>query len=412
MQRRAIILVLDSFGIGATADAAQFGDAGADTLGHIAEACATGRADKAGVRSGRLHVPNLVRWGLGGAAEISTGTLPPGLAGDRIEGAFGCAAEQSKGKDTPSGHWEMAGCPVPFEWGYFPQARPCFPRDIVDRLVAEFGLPGILGDKHASGTEIIAELGEEHIRTGKPICYTSADSVFQVAAHETHFGLDHLYRFCERAKELLQPLNIGRVIARPFVGESAADFRRTGHRRDYTTPPPEETLLDRVSASGADVWSIGKIADIFAHRGISQKLKADDNEGLFDRTIDAIDEAGDRSLVFANFVDFDMLYGHRRDTEGYARALEHFDTRLPEIESAMRDDDVMMITADHGNDPTFPGTDHTREYAPLLVYGKSARPGVNLGTRDSLADIGQTIADNFGLRLSAGRSFLTELVRV
>jgi phosphopentomutase len=406
MQRRAIILVLDSFGIGATADAAQFGDAGADTLGHIAEACATGRADKAGVRSGRLRVPNLVRWGLGGAAEISTGTLPPGLAGDRIEGAFGCAAEQSKGKDTPSGHWEMAGCPVPFEWGYFPQARPCFPRDIVDRLVAEFGLPGILGDKHASGTEIIVELGEEHIRTGKPICYTSADSVFQVAAHETHFGLDHLYRFCERAKELLQPLNIGRVIARPFVGESAADFRRTGHRRDYTTPPPEETLLDRVSASGADVWSIGKIADIFAHRGISQKLKADDNEGLFDRTIDAIDEAGDRSLVFANFVDFDMLYGHRRDVVGYAAALEAFDRRLPELEASLRPGDLVLATADHGCDPTWRGTDHTREHVPVLFFGAGV-PARPIGKRSSFADMGQTIAHHLQLApLAHGRDCL------
>ncbi len=406
MQRRAIILVLDSFGIGATADAAQFGDTGADTLGHIAEACAAGRADKAGVRSGRLRLPNLVRWGLGGAAEISTGTLPPGLAGERIEGAFGCAAEQSKGKDTPSGHWEMAGCPVPFEWGYFPLARPCFPRDIVDRLVAEFGLPGILGDKHASGTEIIAELGEEHIRTGKPICYTSADSVFQVAAHETHFGLDRLYRFCERAKELLRPLSIGRVIARPFVGESAADFRRTAHRRDYTTPPPEETLLDRVSASGAEVWSIGKIADIFADRGISRKLKADDNDGLFDRTIDAIDEAGDRSLVFANFVDFDMLYGHRRDVVGYAAALEAFDRRLPEIEASLRPGDLVLVTADHGCDPTWPGSDHTREHVPVLFFGASV-PAGSIGKRSSFADMGQTIARHLQLApMAHGRDCL------
>jgi len=303
MQRRAIILVLDSFGIGASADAAEFGDVGADTLGHIAEACANGRADKAGLRSGRLQIPNLARWGLGRAAEISAGAVPPGLEAARVDGAYGCAAEESRGKDTPSGHWEIAGCPVPFDWGYFPHERPCFPRALVDRLVAEFDLPGILGEKHASGTEIIEELGAEHIRTGKPICYTSADSVFQVAAHEDHFGLERLYRLCERAKELLEPLNIGRVIARPFVGESPADFRRTPHRRDYTTPPPEETLLDRVSASGAEVWSIGKIADIFAHRGISKKLKADDNSGLFDRTLDAIAEAGDRSLVLGHIVD-------------------------------------------------------------------------------------------------------------
>jgi len=403
MQRRAIILVLDSFGIGASADAAQFGDAGADTLGHIAEACAGGRADKSGVRSGPLRIPNLARWGLGRAAEISTGALPAGLEADRVEGAYGCAAEESRGKDTPSGHWEMAGCPVPFDWGYFPRERPCFPRAIVDRLVAEFDLPGILGEKHASGTEIIVELGEEHIRTGKPICYTSADSVFQVAAHERHFGLERLYRFCERAKELLEPLNIGRVIARPFVGESPADFRRTAHRRDYTTPPPEETLLDRVSASGAEVWSIGKISDIFAHRGISRKLKADDNGALFDRTLDAVAQAKDRSLVFANFVDFDMLYGHRRDVVGYAAALEAFDRRLPELEARLQPGDLVLATADHGCDPTRPGTDHTREHVPVLFFGPGVTAGP-LGKRPSFADMGQTIARHLKLApLAHGR---------
>jgi phosphopentomutase len=395
MSRRAIILVLDSFGIGATADAAQFGDAGADTLGHIAEACANGRADKSGVRSGALRIPNLARWGLGRAAEISTGAVPPGLQTDRIEGAYGCAAEQSKGKDTPSGHWEMAGCPVPFDWGYFPRERPCFPPALIQQLVAEFKLPGILGDCHASGTEIIEELGEEHIGTGKPICYTSADSVFQVAAHERHFGLERLYRFCERAKELLEPLNIGRVIARPFVGESRGDFRRTAHRRDYTTPPPAETLLDRVSASGAQVWSIGKIADIFAHRSISKKLKAEDNGSLFDRTLEAMDAAEDRALVFANFVDFDMLYGHRRDVIGYAAALEAFDRRLPELEGRLRLGDLVLATADHGCDPTRPGTDHTREHVPVLFFGPGV-PAGPLGKRLSFADMGQTIARHLG----------------
>jgi phosphopentomutase len=403
MSRRAIILVLDSFGIGASADAAHFGDAGADTLGHIAQACADGRADKSGVRSGPLRIPNLARWGLGRAAEISTGAVPPGLATDRIEGAYGCAAEESRGKDTPSGHWEMAGCPVPFDWGYFPRERPCFPPALIEQLVAEFKLPGILGDCHASGTEIIAELGEEHVRTGKPICYTSADSVFQVAAHEQHFGLERLYGFCERAKELLEPLNIGRVIARPFVGESLADFRRTAHRRDYTTPPPAETLLDRVSASGADVWSIGKIADIFAHRSISKKLKAEDNGSLFDRTLEAIDAAEDRALVFANFVDFDMLYGHRRDVIGYAAALEAFDRRLPELEAQLRPGDLVLATADHGCDPTRPGTDHTREHVPVLFFGPEVAAGP-LGKRLSFADMGQTIARHLALSpLAHGR---------
>jgi phosphopentomutase len=396
MQKRAIILVLDSFGIGATADAAQFGDTGADTLGHIAAACASGKADKSGVRSGPLHVPNLARWGLGRAAEISTGSVPPGLDAGRLEGAYGCAAETSIGKDTPSGHWEIAGCPVPFDWGYFPRETPCFPPELIAQLLREFNLPGILGDKHASGTEIIAELGQEHIRTGKPICYTSADSVFQIAAHERHFGLERLYRLCVRAKELLLPLNIGRVIARPFVGESPADFRRTAHRRDYTTPPPEETLLDRISASGAEVWSIGKIADIFAHRGIARKLKADDNGGLFDRTLEAVDAAGDRSLVFANFVDFDMLYGHRRDVAGYAAALEDFDRRLPALEQSLRPGDLVLATADHGCDPTWRGTDHTREHVPVLFFG-SGVAAASLGRRSSFADMGQTVARHLGL---------------
>ncbi|HWA49950.1 MAG TPA: phosphopentomutase [Dongiaceae bacterium] len=403
MGKRAIILVLDSFGIGATADAAQFGDAGADTLGHIAEACAQGRADKSGVRAGPLHAPNLVRWGLGRAAEVSSGAIPPGLEGNGVAGAYGAAAETSKGKDTPSGHWEMAGCPVDFDWGYFPRTQPCFPPDIIAQLVHEFALPGILGDKHASGTEIIAELGEAHIRTGRPICYTSADSVFQVAAHETHFGLDKLYRLCIRAKELLGPLNIGRVIARPFVGERPADFRRTANRRDYTTPPPQETLLDRLTAQGREVWSIGKIADIFAHRGVSQKLKAEDNAGLFDKTLEAMRHAGDGDLVFSNFVDFDMLYGHRRDVVGYAAALEYFDRRLPELESRLKPGDLVLATADHGCDPTWPGSDHTREHVPVLFFGPGV-PAGSLGKRTSFADMGQTLARHLGvLPLAHGR---------
>lgn len=404
MGTRAIILVLDSFGIGATADAAQFGDAGADTLGHIAEACAQGAADRSGVRSGPLRVPNLVRWGLGRAAEVSAGAVPPGLEGNGIAGAYGAAAEASKGKDTPSGHWEIAGCPVAFDWGYFPHTQPCFPAEIVEQLVREFDLPGILGDKHASGTEIIAELGEEHVRSGKPICYTSADSVFQVAAHEGHFGLERLYRLCIRAKELLEPLSIGRVIARPFLGESRADFRRTANRRDYTTPPPEDTLLDRLVAEKRDVWSIGKIADIFAHRGVTQKLKAEDNQGLFDRTLEAMDRARDGDLVFSNFVDFDMLYGHRRDVVGYAAALEAFDRRLPELEARLKPGDLVLATADHGCDPTWRGTDHTREHVPVLFYGPGVASG-SLGRRASFADMGQTLACHLGIApLAHGRN--------
>ena len=396
MTRRAIILVMDSFGLGATADAVRFGDQGADTLGHIAAACAAGKAEIAGTRSGGLKLPNLARLGLGEAAKISTGCVPLGLATDRITGAYGCAAEVSMGKDTPSGHWEIAGCPVPFDWGYFPETVPCFPADFVNELIAAGDLPGILGDCHASGTEIIEQLGVEHIQTLRPICYTSADSVFQIAAHERHFGLERLYQVCETAKALLEPLNIARVIARPFIGETPGNFKRTSNRRDLTTPPPDETLLDRVTGIGGEVVSIGKIADIYAHRGIGVKRKAEDNMGLFDETLAALNTAGDRSLVFANFVDFDTLFGHRRNVAGYAAALESFDRRLPEIEAQLQQGDLVLITADHGCDPTWRGTDHTREHVPVLFFGPEVQPR-SLGLRTSFADMGQTIAAHLGL---------------
>ncbi len=280
---RAFILVIDSLGIGATADAHKFDDVGADTLGHIAEFCDQGKADGDGLRSGPLHLPNLTRLGLGRAAAASRGDMPPGLqdSGD-ITAAYGYAAELSYGKDTPSGHWEMAGLPVLFDWGFFAKTQPCFPAPIIAALIERCDLFGILGDRHASGTRIIEELGAEHIATGKPICYTSADSVFQIAAHEEHFGLDRLYSVCQAAEEILRPLGIGRVIARPFTGEDAATFKRTANRRDLTIPPHGETLLDRVSGAGGDVVSVGKIADIFAHRSISRKVKAGTTDGLFD----------------------------------------------------------------------------------------------------------------------------------
>ncbi|MBI3452636.1 MAG: phosphopentomutase [Rhodospirillales bacterium] len=394
---RAFILVMDSFGVGATADAARYGDAGSDTLGHIAAACRDGRADRAGLRAGPLRLPNLARLGLGLAAADSTGQVPPGLEPPaRLSAAYGCAAEISAGKDTPSGHWEIAGLPVSFDWGYFPRTRPCFPPDFVAELVRRCELPGILGDCHASGTEIIRELGEEHVRTGKPICYTSADSVFQIAAHESHFGLQRLYRMCAVAKELLLPLNIARVIARPFVGDSADTFVRTANRKDLTTPPYAETLLDRLVEAGGTVVSVGKIADIFARRGISRSIAAKDNMALFDATLAEADAAGEKTLVFANFVDFDTLFGHRRDVPGYAAALEAFDRRLPELETKLRPGDLVLITADHGCDPTWTGTDHTREHVPMLWFG----PGVSvrdLGRRDSFADMGQTLARHFAL---------------
>jgi phosphopentomutase len=394
---RAFILVMDSVGIGSAPDAERYGDTGADTLGHIALACREGRGDRPGLREGPLRLPNLARLGLGAAG--AKGVEQPAA----IDAAYGSAVEQSAGKDTPSGHWEIAGLPVSFEWGMFPRSEPCFPPDLVAALVARCGLPGILGDRHASGTEIIAELGEEHIRTGKPICYTSADSVFQIAAHETHFGLDRLYAVCKVAKELTEPLNIGRVIARPFVGENAATFVRTTNRKDLTTPPHADTLLDRVTAAGGAVVSIGKIADIFAHRGVTRAVTAKDNMAVFDATVAEAESAADNTLVFSNFVDFDTLYGHRRDVPGYAASLEAFDARLPEFRKRLRGGDLALITADHGCDPTWRGTDHTREIVPMLWFGPSVAPR-DLGRRESFADMGQTIAHHLRLApLAHGR---------
>ncbi len=397
---RAVVLVLDSFGVGATADAERFGDAGADTFGHIAEARTASQA-------GPLSLPNLARLGLLHASRDSTGRFPAGMDTNvEIEGAYGFAEELSSGKDTPSGHWEIAGVPVLFEWGYFREPENTFPDELLDTLIERADLPGVLGNCHASGTTIIAELGEEHVRTGKPIVYTSADSVFQIACHEEAYGLERLYELCEIARELVDDYNVGRVIARPFVGETSETFARTGNRRDLTTPPHADTLLDKLVADGGQVISIGKIADIYAHRGVTKKIKATGNAALFDATLTALREAPDRSIVFTNFVDFDMLYGHRRDIEGYAAALEYFDARLPELIGLMRADDVLVITADHGCDPTWRGTDHTREHIPVLVYGAGVEPGP-LGRRETFADIGQSLATFFDLPpMQYGTSFL------
>ncbi|MFN3766294.1 MAG: phosphopentomutase [Aliihoeflea sp.] len=400
--RRAFLFVLDSFGIGHAPDAERFGDAGSDTLGHIAESCARGEADRAGLRQGPLHLPNLARLGLFHAADLAAGRKP---AANGVDGFFGSAQEVSSGKDTPSGHWEMAGVPVTFDWGYFPEEGPAFSDDLVAAVIAEGGVPGILGNCHASGTDIIARHGEEHIRTGKPICYTSADSVFQIAAHETHFGLERLYTLCRTVRRLVDPLNIGRVIARPFVGETADTFQRTSNRRDYAVPPPEPTLMDRVIAGGGRSLAVGKIGDIFAHRGVSHLRKGPDNMAMFDRALEAMEDARDGDLVFANFVDFDALYGHRRDVAGYAAALEAFDRRLPEALQELRPGDLLLLTADHGCDPTFRGTDHTREQVPVIGTGPGLKSGA-VGVRKSFADIGETVAAH--LRLSPGphgRSF-------
>jgi phosphopentomutase len=404
---RAIILVLDSFGIGGAEDAARFGDEGADTFGHIAEVCAAGGGDRPGLRAGPLRLPNLGRLGLAQAAAASTGEprMNIGASGEPT-GRWGYGVETARGKDTPSGHWEIAGVPLSFDWTIFPDTIPAFPRALTDALIREAKLPGILGNKRASGTDIIEELGEEHVRTGKPICYTSADSVFQIAAHETHFGLDRLYEVCAIARRLCDPLNVGRVIARPFAGETRETFARTPNRRDYALPPPEPTLCDRVVAAGHRVVGVGKMPDIFAHRGITEKVKGADDKALFDGTLAALRRLGDGDLLFANYVDFDTLYGHRRDVAGYAAALEAFDRRLPELTAQLQPGDLAIVTADHGNDPTFKGTDHTREHVPILAFGPGIAAGT-IGRRETLADIGATVAAHLGLPPGKhGRSFL------
>ncbi|QBY44979.1 phosphopentomutase [Arsenophonus nasoniae] len=396
--KRVFIMVLDSFGIGATPDADRFGDAGANTLGHIAAACAQGKADKG--RKGKLYLPNLTRLGLGKAAEGSSGTFPIGLDEDaEIIAAYGYASELSSGKDTPSGHWEIAGVPVLFEWGYFAQEKNSFPQQLLDKLVEAANLPGYLGNCHSSGTVILDQLGEEHMKTGKPIFYTSADSVFQIACHEETFGVKNLYQLCEIARKTLDDgaYNIGRVIARPFIGNKAGCFQRTGNRRDYSVEPPAPTVLKKlVEEKAGEVVSIGKIADIYANVGITKQVKATGIEALFAASLEEIKKAADNTIVFTNFVDFDSSYGHRRDVAGYAAGLELLDRRLPEMLELIKNDDVLIITADHGCDPTCPGTDHTRENIPILIYGPKVKPGA-LGHRQTFADIGQTVAQYFGL---------------
>ncbi|MEO7673133.1 MAG: phosphopentomutase [Pyrinomonadaceae bacterium] len=386
---RICLMVLDSAGIGEMPDAADWGDAGADTLGHILE-------------SRRVHLPNLQRLGLGNIRPLAN--LP---AVSAPAGSFGKCMLKSNGKDTTTGHWEMAGIVLKKAFPTFPEG---FPQRIIDEFVAAANVPGVLGNYPASGTEIIKDLGEEHIRTGKPIVYTSADSVFQIAAHEEIIPIDRLYEICEIARRILDGEDkVGRVIARPFLGSNAADFKRTENRHDYAVPPPADNLLPLLKDNGLDVVCIGKIASIYDSMGVTEDLTAKNNDQTIDQTINALN-ADSRGLIFSNLVDFDMLYGHRRDTEGYAKALEHFDERLPEIIDALSDDDLMIMTADHGNDPTKEGSDHTREYVPLVVFGKSAKAGVNLGTRQSLSDIGQTIAENFDVALKDGVSFLSAVL--
>jgi len=409
---RAIVLVIDSFGVGHAPDASTFGDIGANTFVNLANYYRN--------KTGKpLNLPNLEALGLvelsrqafdvNSSVKINDVFEPEGH--QALKGAYGYMAEISTGKDTPSGHWEMAGVPVLFDWDYFDNKNQSFNDDLIKQINANTGVNGLLANCHASGTTIINEFGPEHIKTGLPICYTSADSVFQVAAHEEHFGLDNLYKYCQQVRELLSAsdLNIGRVIARPFVGDEGGEFSRTGNRRDYSVLPPKTTVLEKLCKAGGHVISIGKIADIFAHQGISENTKATGIDALVDATIEHVKSAQNNSLIFTNLVNFDQDYGHRRDALGYAQALIAFDKRLPEIYQQMQSGDLLFLTADHGCDPTWPGSDHTREYVPVLAYHHNIGC-VELGERSTFADLGQTLADFFDLEvMDYGTSFLSEL---
>jgi phosphopentomutase len=403
--KRTVILLLDSFGLGGaedadkfvgeTADGKVFNDVGSNTLGHIAKECFEGRAEEG--RSGPLKIPNLNRLGFGRACEESSGIFPAGLdASVEPTAAYGYAKELSTGKDTTSGHWEITGVPVEFEWGYFKERDNSFPQELLNELIERGNLPGILGNCHSSGTVILEKLGEEHISTGKPIVYTSADSVFQIACHEESFGLEKLYELCQLARELVDKYHIARVIARPFVGSDKSNFIRTGNRHDYSVPPPKPTLLDKMKESGGEVVSVGKISDIFATKGITQAVKAVGLDVLFDETLKALENAEDQTIIFTNFVNFDADFGHRRNVSGYAAALEYFDTRLPEMILSLEEGDLLVLTADHGCDPTWEGSDHTREHIPAVFYGNNIEAG-SIGRRETFADIGQTIASYHGL---------------
>lgn len=383
---RAFLVVMDSVGIGGAPDAhayfnGRLPDTGANTLGHIAQACADGQAEEG--RSGLLTLPHLDGLGLGAALRLASGVEVAGLQTQSTAG-FGAATETSRGKDTPSGHWELAGLPVPWDWHYFPDKTPAFPADVAARAAHLAGTSGILGNCHASGTAIIEELGAEHCETGWPICYTSADSVFQIAAHEVHFGLDRLLELCQALAPMLHEMKVGRVIARPFVGDAKHGFTRTANRRDYAILPPKPVLTNWVQDADCRVYAVGKIGDIFSMQGIDEVRKGDDAT-LMRHLAHLVKEAEEGSLTFANFVEFDSLYGHRRDVSGYARALEWFDREIGVILGQLRQGDIMVLTADHGNDPTWPGTDHTRERVPVLVAGGHAGPLGQIGFADVAA---------------------------
>jgi phosphopentomutase len=401
---RAFLIVLDSVGCGGAPDAAEFGDEGANTLGHIAEACAAGRAEEG--RSGPLKMPVLDGLGLGRAIELASGLAPPGL-GAEPRGLWGAATEVSRGKDTPSGHWELAGVPVPWDWTYFPKTVPAFEDDLVAQICHVSGTEGILGNRHAAGIAIMQELGAAHLRTGWPICYTSADSVLQIAAHEEAFGLDRLYALCEALAPGLHARRVGRVIARPFLGSAETGFTRTGNRRDYALAPPEPTLMDWARADGRQVHAIGKIADIFAGQGVGQVHKGKSDRDLLGHLHRLAAQAEPGSLTFCNLVEFDSHYGHPRDVSGYARALEAFDAEAGRFLARLGPGDLAVFTADHGNDPTWTGSDHTRERVPVLAWGY----GVGEIGHCGFVDVAASIAEHLGLsERGPGRSFLPRRV--
>ena len=395
---RAFLVVMDSLGIGGAPDAGTYyngdiPDTGANTLLHIAEACAAGRAEEG--RSGPLHLPNLARLGLGAALELASGDIAPGLAPPKHQG-WGTATEVSKGKDTPSGHWELAGVPVSWQWHYFLDKTNSFPEEVVEGLCKAAGVPYILGNCHASGTEIIDRLGAEHCQSGAPICYTSVDSVLQIAAHENHFGLERLIKLCSDVAPKLHAMRVGRVIARPFIGTAQSGFTRTENRRDFAMQPPRPVLSEWVQSAGHQVIAIGKIGDIFSMRGIDVLHKGTD-EKLMGHLLEQARSAPDGAFVFANFVEFDSHYGHRRDVSGYARALEWFDAALTPVLAALKPDDMMVLTADHGNDPSWHGTDHTRERVPVLCAGKPMEHFGQIG----FADVARIIANHLGVPVPA-----------
>ena len=395
---RAFLIVIDSVGIGGAPDADQFfngdlPDTGANTFGHIAQA----RSD-----AGRpLHLPTLGALGLGAATTLASGMDVPALPATPT-GAWGAATEISMGKDTPSGHWELAGVPVPWDWHIFPNTDPAFPRHVLDAIHDAAGTKGSLCNGYASGTDVIDTYGAQHMQNGWPICYTSVDSVLQIAAHEGTFGRARLLKLCEDIAPALHAMKLGRVIARPFIGDAAQGFNRTEYRRDFAIAPPADTICDMAQAAGVRVEAIGKIGDIFSMRGIDTTVKGRD-AALMAALRRSVDTSPDNSFVFANFVEFDSLYGHRRDVEGYANHLEAFDAELGKILPALRADDLLIVTADHGNDPTWAGTDHTRERVPVLVHGIGAKPLGHL----AFGDVGASVADHMKFKFTGeGRSFL------